>query len=73
MAENTRTCQQRLSTVFVFESPTFQTAATSVYAYKSTIDALPANQASGKKYQFKSDFERLQYLMGLYATTPGGS
>ncbi len=73
MSENTRTCGQRASTIFVFESPTFQTAATSVYLYKSTIDSLPANVASGKKVQFKSDFERLQYLMGLYARTPAGS
>jgi hypothetical protein len=72
MPEETSICQVRPSTVFVFDSPTFQAAATSVYAYKSTIDALPANEARGKKYQFKSDYERLQYLMGLYATTPAG-
>ncbi len=72
MPETTSICQTKVSTIFVFESPTFQTGANSVYLYKSTLDNLPANQASGKKYQFKSDFERLQYLMGLYGRTSEG-
>lgn len=67
MSENTRSCQVPVSTIFVFDSPTYQTAATSVYLYKSTLDNLPENVAKGKTYQFKSDYERLQYLMGLYA------
>lgn len=72
MAEQTSICQTRVSTIFVFESPTVQTAANSVYVYKSTIDNLPANVATGKKYQFKSDYERLQYVIGLYGRASQG-
>lgn len=66
MAERTRDCQVPVSTIFVFESPQFQNAANSVYVFKSTFDGTASNAASGKKYQFKSDFERMQYLLGLY-------
>ena len=65
-AENTRTCQVPVSTIYVFASPQYQEAANTVYEFKKAYDNQPANLASGKKYQFKSDFERLQYLTGLY-------
>jgi hypothetical protein len=71
-AENTRSCIVPVSTIFTFESPSFQTAANSVYVYKSTFDNNPVNQARGKVYTFKSDFERLQYLMGLYGRASEG-
>jgi hypothetical protein len=71
-AENTRICGVKVSTIFQFDSPTVQTAANSVYMYKSTFDGNPSNVARGKVYTFKSDFERLQYLMGLYGRTSEG-
>jgi hypothetical protein len=66
-------CKVTIPKEFVFDSRTYQNSATAVYLYKSTLDAQPQNVASGKKYQFKSDYERLQYLMGLYARTPASS
>lgn len=71
-AENTRDCLTPVSTIFRFDSPTFQMAANSVYVYKSTFDGNSSNVARGKVYNFKSDFERLQYLMGLYGRTSEG-
>jgi len=50
------------STIFVFESPAVQTAANNVYTYVSTQNGTPGS----KKRQFKSDFERMQYLLGKY-------
>lgn len=72
MPELTRDCKTSVSTIFVFDSPQFQNAANSVYVFKSTIDNAPANVASGKKYQFKTDFERMQYLLGLYGRASEG-
>ncbi len=72
MPEQTSICQTKISTIFVLGSPTDQASANSVYVYKSTIDNQPANLASGKKYQFKTDFERMQYLIGLYGRTSQG-
>jgi hypothetical protein len=55
-----------ISTVFVFESPAVQNAANNIYVYTSTQNATTG--LSGKKIQFKSDYERMQYLLGKYGT-----
>ena len=47
---------------FIFENNQVQTAANAVYEAKAAYDA--ANAAKGKKYQFKTDRERMQYLIG---------
>uniref|UniRef100_A0A6C0BBI7 Fibronectin type-III domain-containing protein n=1 Tax=viral metagenome TaxID=1070528 RepID=A0A6C0BBI7_9ZZZZ len=47
---------------FIFENKQVQTAANAVYEHKAAYDA--ANAAKGKKYQFKTDRERMQYLIG---------
>jgi hypothetical protein len=57
-AEETRSCQVKVSTIFVFSTPDVQKAANNVYEYKRAYDA------TGKTYQFKSDYERMQYLIG---------
>jgi hypothetical protein len=54
---------KHLST-FMFESPAFQNAANTVYNFKVTYESLPANSNVNKKYQFKTDFERMQALLG---------
>ena len=72
MPETLQSCQVPVSTIFVYDSPQAQNAANSIYVYKSTIDSLPANVASGKKYQFKTDFERMQYILGLYGRDSQG-
>jgi hypothetical protein len=64
-----------ISTTFVFQSPQVQGAANSVYAAKSTADGLYAssNALAPKKYNFKTDYERMQYIIGQRGTIPGAS
>jgi len=62
-----------LPTVFVHGTVANQAAANSAYVSKSTIDAdysktYGAN--SGRVYTFKSDRERMQYLLGRIGSVP---
>ena len=68
---NTKDCATQVSTIFTFESPAFQNAANMVYVGVSTINGKNSNNAAvNTNYiKFKSDFERMQYLLGLYGTT----
>jgi hypothetical protein len=60
-------CSGILSTPYVFLDTGFQNAANSVYVQKSTIDA--SNLARGKgAYTFKTNFERMQFLVGQAGT-----
>ena len=77
MSDNTRICQCAISTIFVFESPDVQNAANTVYVQKQRSDAAATAAAAGSGkpptlYQFKSDQERMQYLLGLYGRTSQG-
>lgn len=68
-------CGGYVSTAFVFASVGSQNAANSVYAAKSTIDgqnALLPNKAN-VVHTFKTDAERMQYLLGKMATVKGCS
>lgn len=64
-----------ISTVFTYQSAEIQNAANSVYVKKSTIDAqyLASNAVAPKKYRFKTDYERMQYLIGRQGSVPGAS
>lgn len=66
-------CGGVISTAFVFQSVAVQNAANSTYVLKSTIDGqnLIANPTAPRKYQFKTDAERMQYIIGRSATSPG--
>ena len=68
-----RECIVDVSEVFIFNSPAFQTAANMVYQYKKNIDLTNNAAATGKTYKFKTDFERMQYLLGLYGQTSTGN
>ena len=57
-------CGGFVSTAYVFHTPSFQAAANSVYVQKSTFDANPENAGRMKFYTFKSQGERMQYLIG---------
>ena len=61
-----------VSTAFVFGSVANQASANSAYVAKSTIDASNAADPTKKDrvYTFKSDYERMQYLLGKIATVP---
>jgi hypothetical protein len=64
-----------ISTAFVFQSVQVQGAANMVYAAKSTADGLYAssNATTPRKYNFKSDYERMQYIIGRQGSVPGAS
>jgi hypothetical protein len=62
--ETTCPCIVKVSTIFVFDTVQVQKAANTVYEFKAAYDALPANAGKGLKYQFKTDFERMQYIIG---------
>lgn len=66
-------CGGVVSTAFTFQSVAYQAAANSTYVLKSTIDGENAakSPAAPRKYQFKSDQERMQYIIGKTALTPG--
>ncbi len=73
MSEFTRSCKVNLGPpVFIFESPQFQTAANTVYMAKKAFDTNAANIAQNKVYTFKTDFERMQYKLGLFGRTSQG-
>ncbi len=64
-----------ISTAFVFQSVKIQNAANTVYLQKSTVDAQYAvtNPTAPKKYIFRTDYERMQYIIGRQGTVPGAS
>lgn len=72
MSTDLQSCKAAAPSTFVFASPTVQTAANTVYVQTQAFNADPANAARGVKYQFKTDFERMQYLLGLYGRTSQG-
>ena len=61
-----------ISTLFVHGTVANQAAANSVYAYKSTVDGQNAlsPQTANRVYTFKTDRERMQYLIGRIGTVP---
>lgn len=78
MATTIQSCQAEVSTIFVYGNQTRQTAANTVYVSKkgeytsSIAGRLPAGQTHGVKLVFKTDFERMQYLIGLYGRSSEG-
>jgi len=71
MAFYNRDCVVKVSTIFTFDSPAVQLAANMVYENVSTVSARNNNNAAGNTnyIKFKSDYERMQYLLGLYGRT----
>jgi hypothetical protein len=72
MNYNTRNCQTTVSTIFTFESPEYQRACNSIYVNISTVNGATNNNANGNGnyIKFKTDLERMQYLMGQYGYAP---
>lgn len=60
-------CLTALSTPFIFNTVDFQNSANTVYNFTTSYNNTPANSNSGKKYQFKSDYERMQHKIGTFA------
>ena len=71
MNYNNQLSNMTLSTIFTFDSPAVQNAANMVYVSVSTINGSNNNNAAGNGnyIKFKSDYERMQYLLGLFGRT----
>jgi len=64
-----------ISTAFVYQSVAIQNAANSVYIRKSTIDGQNAvdNPTAPKQYIFRTDYERMQFIIGKRGVARGAS
>jgi len=79
MSEILTNCQVKVSTLFIFKSVAAQHTADFIYESKkaelaSSISGLPSapNVRHDVNLIFKSDYERMQYLMGLYGRDAQG-
>ena len=59
-----------ISTVFTFQSRDVQNAANTTYVHKSTVDASYVARNSNQRYTFKSDRERMLFILGRQGTVP---
>ena len=71
--DNTRSCIVDVSEAFIFASPGFQNSCNMIYQFKKSYDIRKNATVTGNTYKFKSDFERMQYLLGLYGQTSTGN
>jgi hypothetical protein len=62
-----------ISTVFTFQSKDVQNQANATYVHKSTVDASYVATNSNRKYNFKTDRERMLYIIGQRGTVPRAS
>ena len=61
-------CQNNCpSTIFVFESVQWQNAANTVFEHVQAYNTKNNARVTGKTYKFKSDYERMQALLGRQA------
>lgn len=78
MATPIQSCQVPVSTIFVLGTQADQTASNMVYTAKrgeyasSIAGTLPSNVQHTTQLMFKTDFERMQYLLGLYGRSSQG-
>jgi hypothetical protein len=78
MATPLGNCQIVTSTIFVFDSVASQKASDNVYVNKKgdLTSSLAGRLAPGVNHDvklvFKTDYERMQYLLGLYGRTSQG-
>jgi hypothetical protein len=78
MATPLGNCGATVSTFFVFDSPSFQTGAETIYVSKKDelASSITGRVAPGARHDtrliFASDYERMKYLMGLYGRTSQG-
>jgi hypothetical protein len=66
-----QSCKVKVSTPFVFESVAYQNAANNVYEYVTAYNTANNATVTGSNYKFKSDYERMQYLLGQKNRSPG--
>ena len=66
-------CIVDVSENFIFETRSFQNGCNTIYQQKKAFDTANNATVTGKTFKFKTDFERMQYLIGLYGSNPGPS
>jgi hypothetical protein len=78
MSAQLQSCQVAVSTIYVQGTLQQQNAANTLYQSKkgeyasSIAGTLPTTKKHSTQLLFKTDFERMQYLMGLYGQTSQG-
>jgi hypothetical protein len=55
---------------FIFESVQWQNAANTVYEHVKAVNTKNNATVTGKTYKFKSDYERMQALLGRFGRDP---
>ncbi len=59
-----QSCKVKVSTPFVFESVAYQNDANNVYESVTAYNTANNAAVTGSNDKFKSDYERMQYLLG---------
>jgi hypothetical protein len=59
-----QSCKVKVSTPFVFDNVAYQNAANNVYEYVKAYNTANNATTTGNTYKFKSDYERMQYMLG---------
>lgn len=78
MATTLQSSKVSVSTIFVYDTQASQNSANMVYASKkgeltsSITGTTPTGIQHNTKLIFKTDFERMQYLLGLYGRNSVG-
>lgn len=78
MPNQLQSCQVAVSSIFVLGTVGEQNAANTLYEAKkgeyasSIAGTLPVTKTHGVNLMFKTDFERMQYLLGLYGRNSQG-
>ena len=57
-------CQVKTDKLFVVDTKARQLASNNVYQYKLAYDAAQTALGKNTKYQFKTDRERMMYMIG---------
>jgi hypothetical protein len=59
-----QSCKVKVSTPFIFDNVAYQNSANNVYEYVKAYNTANNATATGSNYKFKSDYERMQYVLG---------
>jgi hypothetical protein len=67
LSETNCPCLTKVSTTFVFNNLQYQASANTVYIQASTFNSSSQATATGNYFPFKTDYQRMQYLIGKFA------
>lgn len=61
---NLQSCKEKSDKPFIFESVQFQNGANTINNYSENFDAVNNAAVTGNTYKYRTDFERMQALIG---------